>query len=64
MYGLYTCTIEMIVKVSVQTLRRNGICDAVAMSSSAFAATAVYCRILSTLAEELVGIGKGRKVSG
>jgi hypothetical protein len=39
----------MIVKATAQTLPRKGICVAVATSRSAFAAAAVYSRIISTV---------------
>jgi hypothetical protein len=54
----------MIVNVSVQTLPKKGICDAVATSRSAFATTVVYSRILSAVAGELEGIDESGKVSG
>lgn len=39
----------MIVKATAQTLPRKGTCVAVAISRSAYAATAVYSRIMSTV---------------
>jgi hypothetical protein len=52
----------MIVKESVQTLSRKGICVAVATSWRAFAATALYCRILSRVLKDLGSIADRGKV--
>jgi hypothetical protein len=54
----------MIVKVSVQTLLRKGICVAAATSLRAFAATEVYCRILSKVSNDGGNIGDSGKVLG
>ena len=52
----------MIVKVTVQKLSRKGICVAAAASWRPFAATAVYCRILSRVSNDLGNIGDSGRV--
>jgi hypothetical protein len=52
----------MIAKESVQKLSRKGIWVAAATSRRAFAATVVYCRILSRLLNDLGRIADSEKV--
>jgi hypothetical protein len=54
----------MIVKESVHTTLRKGIWVAAATSWRAFAATVVYCRILSTVSPDLESIAESGKVLG
>jgi hypothetical protein len=49
------------VDTSVHTLSRKGICDGAATSRRVSAATAVYCRTLSDMSEDLGSIAEDGK---